>query len=389
MLYTSLVLVLIVSLLLLLNHWHQNKGIIYLVLIILTFGLGQTILLVLNTSRDPLVLASLVAHIDPLRVLVGPFIIYYFKSMVKGEFVWDRKLFILTIPALLCFINLLPYFAIPFESKVAYFRLASVNRPPLAHLFLPVYLQQYFIMLYSFGCLISGLRYLSKVKAGNGTYLKKKISELINRILVIVPINVIPNLFVLFLLSSQSEKLGKVDFANPDIFGNQSLFFLTLLLPLSFFVIPSWLYNEKDPLSFLENIVLTWKRVVNEKAKFSEENSFENSRDFERIISYIEMEKPYVKTTFSLHDVSQALNIPHNRVATCFNKQLKVSFPTYRNKLRIEHSTALMRSGVHLNTSIEGIAEMSGFKSKSIFYKTFKETHGTTPIDWIKENLEI
>jgi AraC-like DNA-binding protein len=76
-------------------------------------------------------------------------------------------------------------------------------------------------------------------------------------------------------------------------------------------------------------------------------------------------------------------------VATCFNKQLKVSFPTYRNKLRIEHSTALLRSGTHLNTSIEGIAEMSGFKSKSIFYKTFKEAHGTTPIDWIKENLEI
>jgi hypothetical protein len=125
MLYTSLVLVLIVSLLLLLNHWHQNKGIIYLVLIILTFGLGQTILLVLNTSRDPLVLATLVAHIDPLRVLVGPFIIYYFKSMVKGEFVWDRKLFILSIPALLCFINLMPYFAIPLEIKVAYFRMAS------------------------------------------------------------------------------------------------------------------------------------------------------------------------------------------------------------------------------------------------------------------------
>ena len=389
MLYTSLVLVFIVSLLLLLNHWHQNKGIIYLVLIIISFGLGQTILLVLNTTRDPLVLATLIAHIDPLRMLIGPFIIYYFKSMVKGEFVWDRKLLMLLIPPLLCFINLMPYFAIPFESKVAYFRLASVSRPPLAHLFLPVPYQQLFIMIFTLGCLIYGLLYLSKAKAGNGIYLKKKISELINRILVIVPINVIPNLLVLFLLSSKSEQLGKVDFANPDVFGNQSLFFLTLLLPLTFFAIPSWLYNERDPLSFLENIVLTWKRVMNEKAKFSEEDSLEKSADYERIISYIEMEKPYVKTSFSLHDVSHALNIPHNRVATCFNKQLKVPFPAYRNKLRIEYSTELLRTGTHLNTSIEGIAEMSGFKSKSIFYKTFKEAHGTTPIDWIKENLEI
>jgi AraC-like DNA-binding protein len=389
MLYTSLVLVFIVSLLLLLNHWHQNKGVIYLVFIIISFALGQTILLVLNTSRDPLVLATLVVHIDPLRVLMGPFIIYYFKSMVKGEFVWDKTVFLLSIPFLLCVINLMPYFAIPFEDKVAYFRLARGNRPPLAHLFLPVYYQQSFTMFYNIGCVVYGLRYLSKAKAGNGTYLKKKISVLINRILVIFPIVVIPNLLVLFLFSSKSEQLGKVDFANPDVFGYQSLFILTLLPPLSFFFIPSWLYNERDPFSFLENMALTWKRVVNEKAKFSEQESFEKSADYGRIISYIETEKPYVKTTFSLHDISQALNIPRNRVATCFNKQLKVSFPAYRNKLRIEYSTELLRTGAHLNTSIEGIAEMSGFKSKSIFYKTFKEAHGTTPIDWIKENLEI
>jgi AraC-like DNA-binding protein len=66
-----------------------------------------------------------------------------------------------------------------------------------------------------------------------------------------------------------------------------------------------------------------------------------------------------------------------------------VAFPTYRNKLRIANATDLLRAGTHLTTSIEGIAEMSGFKSKSIFYKIFKEEHGTTPTDWIKENLEI
>ena len=388
MIYTSFILVLIVSLFLLLNHWHQNKGIIYLVLNIISFGLGQTILLVLNTSRDPLLLATLVAHIDPLRVLMGPFFLYYFKSMVKGEFVWDKTLFVLSIPFLFSVINLMPYFAIPFENKVAYFRLASANRPALAHLFLPVYYQQSLTMFYNLGCLVYGLRYLSKAKAGNGTYIKKKISVLIDRISVIIPINVIPNLLVLFLFSSKSEQLGKVDFTNPEVFANQSLFFLTLLLPLSFFLIPSWLYNERDPMSFLENIVLTWKRMFSVNAKFSAEDPFEKSSDFERIISYIEIEKPYVKTAFSLHDISQALNIPHNRVTTCFNKQLKVPFPSYRNKLRIEHATHLLRSGTHLTTSIEGIAEMSGFKSKSIFYKTFKEEYGTTPIDWIKENLK-
>ncbi len=389
MVYTSLLLVFIVSLLLLLNHWHQNKGIAYLVIIIIGFGLRQTTLLVLNTSREPLLLASLIAHIDPLIALIGPSLIYYFKSVVKGKIVWDKALFLLSIPALLCVINLMPYFAIPFENKVAYFRLTSVNRPSLAYLFLLTNYQQSLTMIFNLGCLTYGLRYLIKAKAGNGTYLKKKISVLISRILAIIPINILPNLLVVMLLALKSKQLGKIDFANPSVLNDQFLFFLTLLLPLSLFLIPSWLYNEKDPLSFLENFVLAYKNVGNEKAKFSAEDSFEKSSDLDRIISYIEAEKPYIRTAFSLHDISHVLNIPHNRVATCFSKQLKMAFPSYRNKLRIEYATDLLRSGTHLTTSIEGIAEMSGFKSKSIFYKIFKEEHGTTPTDWIKENLEI
>jgi AraC-like DNA-binding protein len=308
---------------------------------------------------------------------------------VKGEFVWDKTLLVLLIPSLLTFINLIPYLSTPFENKVAYFSLASASRPSLVYLFLRMHHQLLLIQFYNLGCLIYAVRYLIKMKRANGFYIKKKVSVLFNRLLVIIPVIVIPYVLVFFLLALNSKKLGKVDFANPEVINNQSLFFLTLLLPFSFFLIPSWLYNEKDPLSFLENFVLTYKSVVNEKSKFSAEDSFEKSSDLDRIISYMEAEKPYIKTAFSLHDISQALNIPHNRVATCFSKQLMVAFPTYRNKLRIEYATDLLRAGTHLTTSIEGIAEMSGFKSKSIFYKIFKEEHGTTPTDWIKENLEI
>jgi AraC-like DNA-binding protein len=55
--------------------------------------------------------------------------------------------------------------------------------------------------------------------------------------------------------------------------------------------------------------------------------------------------------------------------------------------LRLAHAISLLREGAHLNTSIEGIAERSGFKSKSIFYAAFKEEYGTTPTEWIKKHL--
>ncbi|MEY2922583.1 MAG: hypothetical protein RL108_1209, partial [Bacteroidota bacterium] len=180
---------------------------------------------------------------------------------------------------------------------------------------------------------------------------------------------------------------GVINFLNPNAVNNNYLFFQSLILPLSFFFVPSWLYNEKEPFSFIDNFRLKWGKTVASPSNLLDEDYTEISTDLERILTYIKSEKPYIKTQFSIHDVSHALNIPHTRVTYCFNKQLKVPFPAFRNKLRIDHATCLFRSGAHHSMSIEGIAEQSGFNSKSIFYKEFKVVHGKTPIDWINKNL--
>jgi AraC-like DNA-binding protein len=163
---------------------------------------------------------------------------------------------------------------------------------------------------------------------------------------------------------------------------------MTLLLPLSFFLIPSWLYTDLEGVHAVDKIRAFIQRIQQRapKANLAPQYS-EKSEDLERIITYLETKKPYVKVSFTLHDISQALNIPLVRVTTCFNKELNTSFPTYRNKLRVAHAISLLREGAHLSTSIEGVGERSGFKSKSIFYAAFKEEYGTTPSEWIKSNL--
>ena len=386
MLYTSLILVLLVAFFFIVNHWNQNRGVAYLVFIILDKALTQLSLLVLNTTHDATVFA-LVYHVEPFIVLQGPFFLYYLKSLMKGEFVWDKYLLLFSIPTLLFLINLIPFYSLSFENRVDYFSEPLLYQGLNTYLFLSLKQQYLFISIYNTAFVIYGAWFINRMKAGAGTYIKKKVNVLITRIFIVASLTIIPGLIVVLLLSLYSKQTGMIDFFNPDAVNTNYLYFQSLVLPISFFFVPNWLYNEKEPLSFLDNFVLTWKKVTSEHAKTSADDSFEKSTDFARIIAYIETEKPYVKTQFSLHDISQALNIPHNRVTNFFNKQLKVPFPTYRNKLRIEHATNLLRSGTHLTTSIEGIAEMSGFKSKSIFYKTFKEEYGTTPVEWIKENL--
>jgi AraC-like DNA-binding protein len=212
---------------------------------------------------------------------------------------------------------------------------------------------------------------------------------LINRILVVIPILIIPNLILIGYALINSPVKGELIIRQVAFEDNGFVFFMPLLLPLSFFLIPSWLYTDLEGVhafdkirAFLQGL---WQRAAGHHAAASAEKS----ADLECILTYIETEKPYVKVDFSLHDISLAVNIPRIRVSNCFNKELNTSFPAYRNKLRVAHAISLLRRGAHLNTSIEGIAERSGFKSKSIFYSAFKEEYHMTPTEWMKKNLEV
>jgi AraC-like DNA-binding protein len=368
---------------LLINHWQQNKGIVYLVIVLLGLSLRQATLYAFNTSNDAVLIAILVGHFEPLIILLGPFFLYYCKSVIKGKLVIDYGLSLLAVPSLILLINLVPYYSIPFEDKLAYFNLPSGNRPGLSYLFLPLNFQHTILMIYNLSCFGYCIWYLKRIKNDN-SYLKKKSVALIRYISVIVQVNIFPHLFILFLIIITSKRFGILDFKNAQLLRNDSVYYMSMLLPIGFFFIPSWLYNENAPFSFIDKLMQNFKKA--ESANLSDIDVLDGSSDLAQILTYITTEKPYLNTHFSSHDISRTLNIPQIRVSNCFNKELGIPFPAYRNKLRIEHAIKLFRVGVHKNVSIEGIAQTSGFKSKTIFYKIFKDEYGVTPTDWIKMN---
>jgi AraC-like DNA-binding protein len=392
MLFTSVLLSLLISSILLVNHWSENKGIAYLIATIILFSIRQFTFLLMHSDEHVEVLALLLFHSDPLLFLAGPFFLYYLKSLVHGKFVVDKYLLIYAIPALITAINTLPYFSYPFAEKVAesaaiqgnYFLDGPTN---FSTVFFPLKYQGTSSGLFNLIFILISIIYLIRLKKSRTTSLKKRLSVLINRILVVIPILLVSNFIIILYVLFNSPKKGEMVFRLAAFEDNGAFFFMPLLLPLSFLLVPSWLYNDQASANTVDKIRAFFQRFQQRAPEVSIASKLENSEDLERIVAYLETEKPYVKVSFSLHDLSQALNIPHVRVTTCFNKELNTSFPAYRNKLRVAHAISLLREGAHLTTSIEGVGERSGFKSKSIFYAAFKEEHGITPKDWIKENL--
>jgi AraC-like DNA-binding protein len=392
MLFTSVLLSLLISAILLVSHWSENKGIVYLIVVIILFSIRQFIFILIHSDAYVELLALLLFQLDPLFFLAGPFFLYYLKSLVHGKLVMDKYLLIYAIPALIAGINTLPYFSYPFAEKVAestaiqgnYFLSGPVN---FQLLFFPFKFQIRLAALYNLSLVLFSFVYLIRLKKNSAIKLKKRLSVLLNRISVVTTLVMVPNLFLIVYVVVNSPKTGDLIFRQAAFEDNGAIFFMTLLLPLSFFLVPSWLFTDLEGVHAFDKIRAFIQRIQQRAPEVTIASKFEKSADLERIVAYLETKKPYVQVSFSLHDISQALNIPHVRVTSCFNKELNTSFPTYRNKLRVAHAISLLREGAHLSTSIEGIAERSGFKSKSIFYAAFKEEYNMTPTEWIKKNL--
>lgn len=384
MLYTSLILVLIVSFIFMVNHWDQNKGVVYVVFIIIDKALTQYGLLNLNSTHDSTTFA-LVYHLIPLIVLQGPFFLYYLKSIMKGSFVYDRYLLFFSIPSLIFLINVIPYYELPFQERVAYFMGNELSQPLKGYLFLTLKQQYLFLSIYNTSFVLYGAIYIDRLKAGSGVYLKKKITVLLTRIYVISSLTIIPGLVTLFLLNLKSNQVGMINFYNPELVNNNYLFFQTLILPLSFFLVPNWLYNDKEPFSFLDKLRLKRKTI---SSNLNNEVVVELTKksDLDLIITYFETKKPYLNPQFTLHDLSRELNIPHLRVSGLFNNQLKTPYPEYKNRFRVNHAIQLFKENMHLQMSIEGISAVCGFKNKSRFYAAFKAEYKMTPMEWIEKN---
>lgn len=383
MIVASFLLTVLIAIILVVNHWHQNKGVLFLVFLILAGSLRNLNFLILHSKELVDFDVYVYTHFDPYFALGGPCIYLYFRSMIKGKIDFNPSLLLHLIPALLILINTIPYYLLPFDQKVAYvhyLRFSSDTVPePLPYVFSTISFQKILITINSFVYCFYTFYYVYQTKRHGSTYLKKKVSVLLNKLMWVLGI------CCTVYLASGAYVVST--FTPTSTLTLSPYYFLVLLvLPLSFFLLPSWLYGEERSKSVFERLLDAWK-LHDRTSAVSEIEPVEKTGDLEQILDYLDKNKPFLQDSFSLHDLSTAVNIPHVRLTNCFNKELNTSFPTYRNKLRVEYAVALLSKGLHHSMSIEGVGSKAGFKSKSAFYTAFKLVHGLTPMEWIKENL--
>jgi AraC-like DNA-binding protein len=286
---------------------------------------------------------------------------------------------------------LLPYYQLSTEEKT---RLVSavVNNnyfrdfPKEYTLLFNYKIQRAFIPLSNLSFILYTFYYLLKKK--NNVLMKPKISKIIQSLIYIISICIFPHMLYIAYASLKSPLIGDIAFRLPiNINSNNLEIFniVTLITPLALLLFPKFIYGFNPNSSILYYIQFYLRKIISNGSEVEPLKS-DHSDGIDKMMDYLEKEKPFLRTEFSLHDLSRELNIPNLRVSGFFNKQLKTPFPEFRNRLRVGYAIQLFKEGMHAQMSIEGIATVCGFKNKSRFYAAFKAEYKMTPTEWIEKN---
>jgi AraC-like DNA-binding protein len=157
----------------------------------------------------------------------------------------------------------------------------------------------------------------------------------------------------------------------------------TLFLPFCLLLFPSWMYlNNSNSLPIFNQL----NSFSSSKLENPEPQKIFHFNEVELLVDYLHEKKPYLNNDFSLHQIAKELDIPQAKVIDIFNLHLKMSFPKYRNKLRVDYAIELIKNNDHLITTLHGISQKAGFRNKATFYSAFKECTNCTPTEWIEKN---
>jgi AraC-like DNA-binding protein len=106
------------------------------------------------------------------------------------------------------------------------------------------------------------------------------------------------------------------------------------------------------------------------------------------LIDYLESEKPFIKSDYSMHDLCNKLNISRRKISYVLNELMDKNFYGVINEYRVREAEELLMKDDLNQLKIEVLGEMVGFQSKSSFNACFKKVTGMTPSEYrVKKRL--
>lgn len=104
------------------------------------------------------------------------------------------------------------------------------------------------------------------------------------------------------------------------------------------------------------------------------------------IITFMEIEQPYLDPNFKLDDLANAVNYSKIKISQVLNQHLNTNFSNFISLYRIEAFKKKAEEGLLQQYTLSALAKECGFSSRSSFFNSIKKLTGQTPLEFLKES---
>lgn len=320
---------------------------------------------------------------EPVTLLYAPLAYLYIKTLTFSYTSdYSKKVYYHFVPFLLSYFILIPFFALDVEIKLAIendMKLGNevdeISNQLLAAIIGLVGLMVFSVvqigvyLILSFRCLS---RYSKRIKNQYSDIEKINLGWLKNILVMLI------GLYILYL----------ADIFLSNVLGYDELSdFLNLMIVIMIYTLGY--LGLKQPVVFQvdKNKRNDAKRSNKDDtvkyAKSSLDTGMSTSLLFE-LLEMIKNDKPYLDGDLNLPQLSKQIGVSPNYLSQVINEQLNQNFYNFINYYRVQEAKWLMSENLQNQPSIIMIAELSGFNSKSAFYKAFKFHTDMTPSQFKK-----
>ena len=127
--------------------------------------------------------------------------------------------------------------------------------------------------------------------------------------------------------------------------------------------------------------------VTKEKYRSSSLDRENADRIQEKLSNYMKEKKPYLDPNLSLETLSRQIGESRYHVSQVINERFKLKFNDYVNNYRVDEFKLLILKPGKRKPTVEALAQLSGFNSKTSFHTVFKRMTGKTPSKFYKETI--
>ncbi|MDN3692838.1 helix-turn-helix domain-containing protein [Chryseobacterium tructae] len=143
-------------------------------------------------------------------------------------------------------------------------------------------------------------------------------------------------------------------------------------------------FSLRQSIVFHQQGTLDVDMVMKQEEKINIQNKSSSEGLSQKLLEFMETEKPYLDEELSLHKLSLLMKVTTHQLSQTINQEINTNFYKFVNTYRVEEVKKKLKDPAFEKYSILGIAFESGFNSKSTFNKIFKEETEMTPSEFKK-----